>query len=332
MSDRLGDPRDRARRLLRLYPLAWRKRYGDEFEQLLIADISERPRALSRTLDVVRSGTLARLAHAGLASDVADPARQRRAGVAAIGCSLCLFLGVGVGIWSQLTIDWQWSAPPTGSTRTGMLMMSAALAGLAPLLALAVAPLVWTSIRTAVRRRGAGLRLRLAVAMLALALLIVGSIHVGHRWPGTGGHPWPGRDVVPGPVARFCWASTIWVTSYWAHPGALRALPPSELAWMIVGPAMLLAAVVAAGGMLRRAQVSDRVLRYELVLGVGLVAVMAIFLAGAGSWVVAGGAAGGLFGVGIIDAIGIAVLGAVLSLACIAARRSLAATPIRRPR
>ena len=123
MTGRLGDPQRRARRLLRLYPRAWRDRFGDEFEQLLIADISERPRAPSRTLDVLWSGSLARLAETGLTSDVLDPARQLRAGVAAIGCALCLFLCFGVGIWSQLTIDWQWSAPPTGSTRTGTLLI-----------------------------------------------------------------------------------------------------------------------------------------------------------------------------------------------------------------
>ena len=79
------DPQRRARRLLRLYPRAWRNRYGEEFEQLLIADIDERPRSGSRTLDVFRSGSLARLAQAGLASDVLDPARQLRAGVVSIG-------------------------------------------------------------------------------------------------------------------------------------------------------------------------------------------------------------------------------------------------------
>ena len=122
------DPQRRAGRLLRVYPRAWRNRYGEDFEQLLIADINECPRSGSRTPDVLRSGSLARLAQAGLASDALEPARQLRAGVVAIGCALCLFLAFGVGIWSQLTVDWQWSAPSAGSTRTGMLMMSGVLA------------------------------------------------------------------------------------------------------------------------------------------------------------------------------------------------------------
>jgi hypothetical protein len=102
---------------------------------------------------------------------------------------------------------------------------------------------------------------------------------------------------------------------------------------MIVCPLALFTALVASGSALRRSRPSERVLRYELVLGAPLVGAMAIFLAGAGSWVVGDGATpGGLLRVGIIDAIGMAVMGAALSLAFVAARRSLAANPIRRTR
>jgi hypothetical protein len=52
----------RARRLLRWYPQAWRRRYGEEFVELLIADIEERPRSPRRTLDVARQGLAARFA------------------------------------------------------------------------------------------------------------------------------------------------------------------------------------------------------------------------------------------------------------------------------
>jgi hypothetical protein len=46
----------RAKRLVRCYPRAWRARYGEEFTQLLLDDISERPRSLARTADVLRGG------------------------------------------------------------------------------------------------------------------------------------------------------------------------------------------------------------------------------------------------------------------------------------
>jgi hypothetical protein len=51
----------RARRLLRWYPKAWRLRYGEEFKQLLIADIGERPQSWRRTFDVARRGLAARV-------------------------------------------------------------------------------------------------------------------------------------------------------------------------------------------------------------------------------------------------------------------------------
>ena len=35
----------------------------------------------------------------------------------------------------------------------------------------------------------------------------------------------------------FGWASTLSVTSYWAHPAALASSPPAELAWMVLSPA-----------------------------------------------------------------------------------------------
>jgi pimeloyl-ACP methyl ester carboxylesterase len=52
----------RAERLLRWYPRPWRDRYGAEFTELLLADISERPRSPRRSLDVMRGGIRARLA------------------------------------------------------------------------------------------------------------------------------------------------------------------------------------------------------------------------------------------------------------------------------
>jgi hypothetical protein len=50
----------RARRLVRWYSKAWRRRYGEEFTELLIADIVERPRSWRRTSDVALRGLAAR--------------------------------------------------------------------------------------------------------------------------------------------------------------------------------------------------------------------------------------------------------------------------------
>ena len=101
----------RAARLLRWYPREWRSRYGDEFAELLIADISERPDSWRRHADVARSGMLARLIPTGLTGHAIDPAEQVRASLASLGYLLGVFLSLGVALWAQLTIGWQWSKP-----------------------------------------------------------------------------------------------------------------------------------------------------------------------------------------------------------------------------
>jgi hypothetical protein len=320
----------RAKRLLRCYPRVWRARYGEEFTQLLIDDISERPRSLTRTADVVRTGLLARVASAGLAGDTLEPQQQIRSGLAAVGCALIAFLTFGVAIWSQLTIGWQWSAPDAPATKAAMLVMSAAILVFAMLALLAAIPLAWTLCRTCVRGRARGLVSPVISVVVGTAVLVIGSMHFGHGWPGTGGHPWAGRDVVPVGVARFCWAATLWITSYWAHPGALASFPTSEVAWMVVSPIALLAVLIGAAKTLRRLPFSPRVLRYESWLGTAAALAMAGFLAGASSWIISGGPAPrGLFRVGAIDSVGVAVMAAALILAFRAAQRALTASLIR---
>jgi hypothetical protein len=320
----------RARRLVRCYPPAWRARYGEEFVQLLVDEMAERPGSLSRTANVVRSGMLARLESAGLAGESLEPQQQVRAGLAALSLAVSAFLAAGVAVWAQLTIGWQWSAPVASATKTGMLVMSGAMLGFALLAVLGAVPLMWTICREIAVGRGRPLVLPLLVVSAGGLMLVVGSIHFGHGWPGTGGHPRAGRDIVPGEIARFCWAATLWITSYWAHPGALASFPASEIGWMVVSPAALAAMGIGAARMLGRIQISARVLRYESWLGLAAGAVMAAFLAGAGSWIVSGSPAPrGLFRVGTIDAVGIVVMAGALIVAFRSARRTLSAQPRR---
>jgi hypothetical protein len=326
----MNTPERRARLLVRCYPPAWRARYGDEFVQLLVDEMAERPRSVSRTADVIRGGLIARLASAGLSGDTLTPQQQVRAGLGVLSIAITAFLAAGVAIWAQLTIGWQWSAPAASPTRTGMLVMSGAMLGFALLAILGAAPLVWTICREVAAGRGRGLVLPLLGVAVGGLTLVAGSIHFGHGWPGTGGHQWAGRDIVPVAVARFCWAATLWITSYWAHPGALGSFPASEIGWMVVSPVALAAAVVGAAQTLRRLDVSSRVLRYESWLGLIAGSVMAVFLAGAGSWIVSGSPAPrGLFRVGAIDCVAIVVMAGALIVACRAAQRALAARPDR---
>lgn len=327
MSDAAEVATKRARRLVRLYPRGWRARYGEEFTQLLVDDMAERPRSLGRAADVVRTAALARAASAGLTGDTLEPAQQIRASLATVAGATVAFLLFGVAVWAQLTIGWQWSAPTAPATKVGMLVMSDLMPVFAVLAVLAAIPLAWTVANALMREPGGGLIGPVTSVLLATALLVAGGIHFGHGWPGTGGHPWAGREVVSAGVARFCWAATLWVTSYWAHPGALASFPTSEIVWMLVSPVALVTALIGATATMRRLSFSPRVLRFELCLGAATALAMTGFLAGASSWVISGGPAPrGLFRVGVIDSVGIAVMGAAVIVAFRSAQRALSAS------
>ena len=279
----------RAARLLRWYPRDWRSRYGDEFAELLIADISERPDSWRRDADVAISGVLARLIPTGLTGHAIDPADQVRASLASLGYLLGVFLSLGVALWSQLTIGWQWSKPDAATISVAMILMSGAAALLCGLAALAAIPIAGTVILRFARRQPDGL-IRPALFFVAgTAVLVIGGRHFGNGWPGTGGHPWAHQGLVPGGVAAFTWASTLWVSSYWAHPGSLALFPAAELAWMAVSPVAIAFLLTGATRIIRRAGLSSRTLRYEAFLARAAAFGMFAFLLGACTWVVSGG-------------------------------------------
>src|SRR5262249_6567273 len=74
------------------------------------------------------------------------------------------------------------------------------------------------------------------------------------------------------------------VTSYWAHPAALASFPPAELAWMVLSPAALLFLATGAVQLVRRLDLSPRVLRYETWIGRAAAGGMTALLAGALCW------------------------------------------------
>ena len=336
-------PSSRAARLVHWYPASWRARYGAEFTELLAADLAERPRCWRRTLDVAVNGTLARLSWAGLAGQLLAPADQARASLAALGCALAVFLTFGTALWSQLLVGWQWAPPGTRVTTAATVLMSAALLFLAVLAVLAAAPAGWQLTRQyrssgwpvraigwrggARRRRvpagpaiagssrGSSLRASTVLIAVSALVLVIGGRHVANGWPGTGGHPWPHRGLVPGGVAAFGWASTLSVTSYWAHPDALLAFPASEIAWMVISPAALAGLAAGLARLVRRLDLPAGVLRYQARLGQLATAGMAVFLAAAACWVLAGGGGPrGLFRAGTIDVAALIVMALALAV------------------
>ncbi len=305
--------RRRARRLLHWYPRNWRRRYGDEFAALLASEIAERPHHWRRTADVARGGVVARLTNAGLSSHDLEPRQQIRASLTSLGCSVAVFLVAGIAIWSQLTVGWQWSEPRSPGTSVAMVLMSGALVLFAVVATLAAAPIVWLLGRQLTAPRGRHRRGRLllpaAVFWAGAGSLAMGARHFANGWPGTGGHPWAHQGLVPGGAAAFAWASTLSVSSYWAHPGMLRSFPAPELAWMALSPVAALAVSAAAVTTVRRLEWPPHLLRLERLLGTVAAVGMVIFLAGSSCWIVDGGPGPrNLFHVGAIDLAGLAVM------------------------
>jgi hypothetical protein len=150
-------------------------------------------------------------------------------------------------------------------------------------------------------------------------IMFVGSRHFGNGWPGTGGHPWARQGLVPGGVAAFSWASTLSVSSYCVHPGVLVRFPAAELAWMALSPLAMVGLVSGVAALVRRTELSARVLDFEIRLGTAACAAMAVFLGGCCAWIIDGGPGPrNLFHAGAIDAAGTVVM----AIAFVAARQA----------
>jgi hypothetical protein len=269
------------------------------------------------------NGILARFSAAGLTGSALEDHEQARASLATLICAFAAFLALGIAMWSQLTIGWQWAPPDSAGTTTAVVFMSLGVLLLAALAVAAVVPVLWVVARAALTRRGAGFGRPAMLVAFGLAVVIVGGRHFGNGWPGTGGHPWAHQGLVPGGVAAFSWASTLSITSYWFHPSALLAFPPTEIAWMSASPIAWVMVVVGAAKIVRRAHLSSRVIRFEVLLGAAAVATMVLFLCAAGLWMVEGGAGPrGLFQTGSIDRYALLVMAGALGMGVRSLRRA----------
>jgi len=350
------DARRRAGRLLRWYPRAWRDRYGPEFTELLIADIAERPRSPRRSLDVARGGIRARLADVGLAGfplplptagggagPLLEQARQRQvsASLGSFSCALGAFLVLASALWSQLLINWQWSALirtldqdhgtspgrrlaqiPADETFLAVFATYSMLA-LLVLAVLAALPVLVTVAGRIAREREARLIRPAIVLAAALAVLLAGGRHFENNWLGTGGH----HALIPSGLAAFIWALTLSVTSYWGHPALFFTLPASERAWMALSPFVLAITVASATALVRRVRLSPRVAAFEACLGLLGCTTMAAFVVCFGVWLTERvGPNPGLragISIGSVNATVIALLALALAVAAQAARMAV---------
>ena len=327
----VGSLERRAARLVRLYPAAWRARYGDEFAELLADDLVERPRSFALVADVARCAIGVRLGRAGLGTTGFDALEgdsdRAQTALATLLCATTTFLAFAVAMWAQLGIGWQWSEPSATGTTAAVVVMSSAMVVFAAMAPAAAVPVAWAVGRDLTRRRRSEWLWPFALSVAAATLLVVGARHFGNGWPGTGGHRWAHQGLVPGGVYAFAWAATMSVTSYWAHPGALSTFPTGELAWMAVSPLALVCLVLGAAQTLRRVELSPRALAFERRIGVAACFAMVLFMGAALAWIADGGPGPRLlFHVGAVDVLDLALMAGALVVVYRVVRSGLAAT------
>lgn len=101
------------RSLLRWYPPAWRARYGDELEQLILESSRGRRIPLRIWANVAGGGVRERLRASGLTGDDVPPGERSRAGALLVLCAWALFV-VGGMIVQKSSEHWQ-RLVPSGS-------------------------------------------------------------------------------------------------------------------------------------------------------------------------------------------------------------------------
>jgi hypothetical protein len=309
----------RARRLLRWYPRSWRARYGEEFTELLLAEMAEQPRNWRQAADVAANGLVARCTLTGLTSHDLAPAEQVRAGLATLGCALTAVVAFGMFMLAQLATGWQWTRAGSASTAIGTLVMAASAAALALAALAAAVPVGWHAAVAAVRRTSP--RWPAVVALVCAVVLVAGARHLENGWPGTGGLG-PEHGLVPGGLAAFGWAATLSVSAYWAHPALWGSFPAPELAWMVLSPVTWIGLVTGCVAVVRRLALPNGLLRY--LARVGAVATFAAvgFLAGAATWVLARSPdQPGLFRPGLVDVVSLLIMAGASVVALRAAER-----------
>jgi hypothetical protein len=311
-------PEARAERLLRWYPIAWRDRYGEEFADLLVSEIEEQPSSWRRTLDVARSGLVARCSLVGLGG---GPLGDPRMALAATAALMVAFSALAVSLWTQLATAAHSMPLDSRAAHTAMVVLTAALALLALLAILAAVPIMAATVAAIIRRERRGLLSPLTVALASLVALAAGGRHMAAHWTSLAGTG-HGTSAIPDRVASLAWGETFTINTAWAHPHELLEMNLTRVGWMAASPLALVALLISVGALLHRLEVSGRVLRYEAGLAEAAMLSTIPMLAVASWWVISSqhAAIAGLRA-GSLDLVLIAVMAAAAAMGRATSRR-----------
>jgi len=194
-----------SRLLVRLYPSAWRARYGEELEALIV-ESSGGPRVPWRMrLDVARGGTCERLRAAGLLGD-GRPGDAVRAGALLTLCAWALFVIAGIAVqkfsehWQNVTPASLQALPSTAFTTLivaavlGSVLVAAGIATAIPSMSASLRAGAWPAVRG-----------RILTAALLTCGVVAATAGLAARAHGLTGHQRNGGDAAYA-IAFDAWA------------------------------------------------------------------------------------------------------------------------------
>jgi MFS family permease len=223
------------KRLLSLYPDAWRDRYRDEMSALL----DQTPPSITATLDLLRG---ALTAHLRPLASAAPAARARSTIAEVLGCFI-VFCVLGSG-FAKTTENYDYTehAHPLLGISHAVVLIAALVAAAA--LALAAAPLVLASLAQAYRTREPALVKLIAVPPAAIAVF-AGSVGLLVLWMNAHHHR---ADVGGWLLLGFCLLCAVTGGfACWAAPRAImRRIDVPRGAFAFSVPAVALVALCMA--------------------------------------------------------------------------------------
>lgn len=247
------DRPDPHRRLMRWFPRRWRERYKDEFSALLDSSLDGSRPTWRMRWDVARAGLAMRLREAGLVGD-APPTVTIRSGASLVLAAWAIFVVAGIALqrgsehWQSVTPS---SALPAASTAFGAIQAAAVVGtGFVVIGALAVLPAFLRFVKTGELRSVAkpafvaGATSAVAGALLLITLVIA------------------------------------WTVS----PTSATAFRPLVVVLGIAIAAGIAAVTFAAIVTVHRLELSERILRIEGWLAVGVAAAIVLMTVAASVW------------------------------------------------
>lgn len=275
----------RASRLSRLYPRPWRDRFPD-FVHLLADELSKHRRGARR--DLLRSALEERLRACGIVPT--GPADRARSGLALLYAALVPFVGLAMGMWSQLhagiASSGGWTAPALRGS--DVLLVVGLLVALA-VLPIAIVVLVVRAWRARNEDGGASLasHRRFLRPVLAsggsLALLtVVGRLADGSGWYSPAAAALPQRGLGH-PLTLWLRGIIAAITPAWVHPRLFAQMPSGELVAAAVAPAAVMVLTASLFRLIVRLPLSAPG-RASVVLAAGASGTMVLSVVATGRW------------------------------------------------